>query len=82
MATGSFAAAEAEEIVLVQPHAEHLRQRDNLNYEITQDGVKVEAQEWKWNAWREEGIRCYYNENEIQKQEVPATLQHTHMDFV
>lgn len=25
---------------------------------------------------------CYYNENEIQNEVVPATLQHTHMDLV
>lgn len=67
MATGSYAAAETGELMLVHPHAAYLRQRDNFNYEITQDGVKVETQEWKWNVWREEGIRCNYNENEIQK---------------
>lgn len=83
MATGSFEAAETAEKALVHPQAAYLGQRDNFNiHDYTRWSESWNTQMKVKCLKRSQGIWCYYNENEIQKQAVRATLNYSHRDFV
>lgn len=85
MATGSFAAATNGK-VLVQPHNPYLGQWDNFSakiaFGITEEGVKVDRQEWKWNAAVLRRHQTFTTMKMKLKRQVRATLQYAYMEFV